>query len=220
MDEESQVGVYSIDVVSRLTGVSAATLRYWERTYGLIKPKRTSGGHRLYSEDDIQLICWVKRKIDQGLKPSAVHELLRREVGLVGRVHVEAASREAILILVAEKDPITAELEEYFLNKQGYDVHIVLDGSKAVQAAEKFEPDLIILDVILPGVSGLRVCTLLKANDKTRSIPVLVFSVLDVRDRALDAGADAFLLKPIDQPKLVEAVKELLTAGRPEEVHQ
>ena len=108
------------------------------------------------------------------------------------------------MILVAEKDPITAELEEYFLNREGFDVHIVLDGREALEKAETLHPDLIILDIILPGLSGLKVCTVLKANPATADIPILVFSVLDVRDRALDAGADAFLLKPIEQPRLIE----------------
>ncbi|MDP2234269.1 MAG: response regulator, partial [Actinomycetota bacterium] len=127
-------------------------------------------------------------------------------------------ARGAILILVAEKDPITAELEEYFLNREGYDVHIVLDGRKAMERAEDLHPDLIILDVILPGLSGLKVCKALKENRRTAQIPVLVFSVLDVRDRALDAGADAFLLKPIQRTELLESVKSLLTEKKPETV--
>ena len=72
------------------------------------------------------------------------------------------------------------------------------------------QPDLIIVDVILPGLNGLKVCETLKADPATVHIPILVFSVLDVRDRALSGGADAFLLKPLEQPKLIEIVKSML----------
>jgi CheY-like chemotaxis protein len=133
-----------------------------------------------------------------------------RNSGKAGAVAGQAAAKGAILILVAEKDPITAELEEHFLNREGYDVHIVLDGRRAVDEAEKLQPDLIVLDIILPGLSGLKVCKALKGNPATASIPVLVFSVLDVRERALEAGADAFLLKPIEPAKLIRSVKDLL----------
>ena len=212
MERDSAVGVYSILAVAETTGVPQTTLRHWEKAYGVVVPSRTQGGHRLYSEDDVRRIKWLKRKIDEdGIQAGAAHSLLKRELGKIGMVAEKAASHGAILILVAEKDPITAELEEYFLNKQGYDVHIILDGRRAVETAEKVQPDLIILDVILPGLSGLKVCTALKSNKLTKDIPVLVFSVLDARDRALDAGADAFLLKPIERPKLVEAVQALLT---------
>lgn len=212
MEPETEVGVYSINAVDEMTGVPATTLRYWEKTYGIITPKRTQGGHRLYSQDDVERIKWLRCKIeDEGLQAGPAHKLLERELRKIGSVVSEAASKGAVLILVAEKDPITAELEQYFLNKEGYDVHIVLDGRKAIETAETLQPHLIILDVILPGLSGLKVCKALKADEKTAHIPILVFSVLDVRDRALEAGADAFLLKPIEQPRLIEAVKALLT---------
>jgi CheY-like chemotaxis protein len=212
MEHDSAIGVYSIQAVAETTGVTQTTLRHWEKAYKLVVPTRTPGGHRLYSRDDVDRIKWLKRKIDDdGLQTGAAHILLRRELDKVGMVAEAAESHGAILILVAEKDPITAELEEYFLNKQGYDVHIVLDGRRAVETAETVKPDLIILDVILPGLSGLKVCSALKSGRLTKDIPVLVFSVLDVRDRALDAGADAFLLKPIERPKLIAAVQALLT---------
>ena len=215
MKDEFDVGVYTIQAVGEATGIPPSTLRYWEKASGLISPQRTAGGHRLYSQKDVERIKWLKRKIDDdGLQAGAAHRLLDHKMNTIGSALDEAARKGAILILVAEKDPITAELEQYFLGKEGYDVHIVLDGRKAVESAERMFPDLVILDVILPGLSGLKVCTALKGSLATSDIPILVFSVLDVRDRALDAGADAFLLKPIEQPRLIEAVKALLTGKK------
>ena len=117
------------------------------------------------------------------------------------------------MILVAERDPITAELEQYFLRNEGYDVLVVLDGTRALDEAKRVRPDLVIVDVILPGVNGLKVCQALKADPETAPISVLVFSVLDVRERALAAGADAFLLKPLEQPALIDLVKDMLAAN-------
>lgn len=217
MPEDSEIGVYSINAVAEATGVPATALRYWEKTYGLIRPKRTEGGHRLYSQDDVERIKWLKHKIDvEGLQAGAAHAMLEREIQKIGGVASEARAKGAIMILVAEKDPITADLEQYFLTQEGYDVLIVLDGREALAKAASLQPDLIIVDVILPGMSGLKVCAALKRDPVTAHIPLLVFSVLDVRDRALEAGADAFLLKPIEQLRLIDAVKDLLTKPKDE----
>jgi CheY-like chemotaxis protein len=218
MKHEAEIATYSIKAAVELTDVPASTLRHWEKTFSLIVPERTEGGHRLYSQEDIDRIKWLKHQIDQeGVQASVAHRLLERELRRTGAVAGQTAVRGAILILVAEKDPITAELEEHFLNREGYDVHIVLDGRKAVDEAEKMQPNLIVLDIILPGLSGLRVCQALKEKPATASIPVLVFSVLDVRERALEDGADAFLLKPIEPVKLIRSVKALLKEPVPVE---
>ncbi len=210
MDGEAHIGIYSITATSEMTGIPVSTLRYWEKSYGLVKPVRTDGGHRLYSQEDVERLHWLKARIDEGLQPGVAHRLLERELRKLGGIAQEAQHRGAIMILVAERDPITAQLEEYFLRKEGYEVRVVLDGRKAVQEARTMQPDLIIVDVILPGLNGLKVCEQLKADPETAHIALLVFSVLDVRDRALGAGADAFLLKPLEQPKLIEIVKSML----------
>ena len=140
-------------------------------------------------------------------------------MGRVGAAVAEAERRGAVMIMVAERDPITAELERYFLQSEGYDVRVVLDGRTAVQEAAAMRPDLIIVDVILPGVNGLQVCRELKSEPATSDIPVVIFSILDVRERALAAGADAFLLKPLEQPALIDLIRDTLArtpaAGRP-----
>ena len=210
MDPGSQIGIYAINAVSEMTDIPITTLRYWERRYAVVKPFRTAGGHRLYSQLDVERLRFLKAEIDDGLQAGAAHRLLAHELHKVGGVAREAAHRGAIMILVAERDPITAELEQYFLGNEGYDVLVALDGAGALDDAKRVRPDLVIVDVILPGVSGLKVCQALKADPQTASIPVLVFSVLDVRERALAAGADAFLLKPLEQPALIELVKTML----------
>jgi CheY-like chemotaxis protein len=215
VESGSDVGVYTIGAVSKLTGIPVATLRHWEKTFGVVVPTRTGGGHRLYSHADVDHLRWLRARTDEGLAAGTAHRLLAAELagGGGGEPPVQRRGTASILILVAERDPITAELEEYFLRDEGYEVHIVLDGRKALEAAESLRPDLIIVDVVLPGMSGLKVCRSLKANNRTATIPILVFSVLDVRERALGNGADAFLLKPLEQPVLIEMVRNVLTSA-------
>src|SRR5574338_1215701 len=73
----SQIPVYNLKAVLKETGIAADTLRAWERRYGLPKPQRTPGGHRLYSEHDIRLIKWLISKQAEGLSISRAVELWR-----------------------------------------------------------------------------------------------------------------------------------------------
>ena len=113
-------------------------------------------------------------------------------------------------ILIIEDEVKMAAYLKNGLSEEGFVVDTAQRGEEGLRMAITFDYDLIILDVILPGLSGLKVCAGLKSNALTKDIPVLVFSVLDVRDRALAAGADAFLLKPIERLGLIEAVWALL----------
>lgn len=79
-DPLEQDGLYPIREVSRLTGINPVTLRAWERRYGLIQPKRTESGHRLYSVTDIETVRQVQGWIERGVSVSKVGELLARSV--------------------------------------------------------------------------------------------------------------------------------------------
>jgi two-component system response regulator MprA len=73
-------------------------------------------------------------------------------------------------------------------------------------------PDIIITEILVPTMDGLALCRQLKADPRTRDIAILVFSILAAGDRAREAGADAFLLKPLAEHKLVGTVQQLLEA--------
>jgi len=118
-------------------------------------------------------------------------------------------------ILVVEDERPTLTLLEKILTGAGYRVTGVLDGIAALKAARADPPDLVLLDLIIPGVDGYGVCALLK-RDATFHAPVVVLSgrtnEKDVK-AAMGAGADAFLPKPIDRLTLLAKVTELLAAG-------
>ena len=104
-------------------------------------------------------------------------------------------------------------LEKYFLEQAGFTVEFAADGRKGLEAARRLLPEIVVAEILVAGLDGLSVCRALKADAATRSIRVLIFSILAAEQRALAAGADAFLRKPLDDERLVESVEALL--GRP-----
>lgn len=116
------------------------------------------------------------------------------------------------IILVVDRDPHVRELEAHFLNRAGFSVGFAEDGIGALEQARKIVPDILITEILVPALDGLALCRLLKADPRTRDIAVLVFSILAAADRAREAGADAFLLKPLAQHTLVDTVRQLLEA--------
>jgi two-component system response regulator MprA len=114
------------------------------------------------------------------------------------------------IILVVERDPHVRELEEHFLSKAGFSVGFAQDGEGALVEAQKSVPDILITEILVPALDGLALCRRLKADPRTRDIAVLVFSILAAGGRAREAGADAFLLKPLGEHALVDTVRRLL----------
>jgi DNA-binding response OmpR family regulator len=125
-----------------------------------------------------------------------------------------------MLILVVERDPQVRELEAHFLSEAGYTVEFATDGKAALVQAQQLLPDIVITEILVPKLDGLSLCRQLKADPQTRGISVLVFSILAAHARATEAGADAFLMKPLAEHRLVGTVKALLSiktaAGREE----
>jgi CheY-like chemotaxis protein len=115
-----------------------------------------------------------------------------------------------ILILVVERDPHIKKLERFFLEQAGFRVEFVDDGARGLERARDLQPHLLITEIMLPGIDGLAVCRALKSDPATNDIPVLVFSILAAKERALEAGADAFLRKPLDDVRLVDTVSKML----------
>jgi two-component system response regulator MprA len=114
------------------------------------------------------------------------------------------------VILCVERDPYVRELETYFLREAGFAVTFAEDGAHALRLAQEIRPTIVITEILVPKLDGLALCRRLKGDPATRGIAVLVFSLLAADRRARDAGADAFLGKPLSSEKLVEAVRSLL----------
>lgn len=114
------------------------------------------------------------------------------------------------LILVVERDPHVRELEQYFLEEAGYAVEFAEDGLEALDKANTLRPQILITEILVPQLDGLALCRALKKDPATSGVSVLVFSILLAEGRAREAGADAFLRKPLAEKRLVETVRELI----------
>ena len=121
-------------------------------------------------------------------------------------------------ILVVEDDPIIRQTVEYALKRAGFTAHSTGDGAHALQLASKLEPDLVLLDLMLPGIDGYRIAEEIRTRDKETAI--IMVTALDAdRDkvRGLDAGADDYITKPFSMEELLARVRANLRRVRTRE---
>src|SRR5438046_8305612 len=112
--------------------------------------------------------------------------------------------------LIAEDNPEGAELLEAYLDGADYEVETAHDGEDTLKKVQAFQPDLILLDVMMPKISGFEVCKRLRAKPETRGIVILMITALDQHhdiDRAVEAGTNDFLTKPINKAELLVRVR-------------
>lgn len=120
-------------------------------------------------------------------------------------------------IMIVDDDPSIAELISLYLEKECYDTRIEADGEAALKAFDEYKPDMILLDLMLPGIDGYQVCRQLRVNS---DVPIMMLSAKgEVFDKVLglELGADDYMIKPFDTKELVARVKAVLrrTARKP-----
>jgi DNA-binding response OmpR family regulator len=116
-------------------------------------------------------------------------------------------------ILVAEDERDIRELIAFTLRFAGFDVRLAKNGAEAVEMVEAEDPDLIILDVRMPKMTGYEACRKIKADPETKETPVLILSAKGQEveiQQGLDSGADEYILKPFVPDELVAQVKDIL----------
>jgi DNA-binding response OmpR family regulator len=114
------------------------------------------------------------------------------------------------LILVVERNPSVQRLERYLLEQAGFEVEFAGDGISALVLARELRPHLLVSEILVPRLDGFSLCRAVRADRKANSVAIVLMSHLDAEERALAAGADAFILKPIDPETLIERVYALL----------
>ena len=117
-------------------------------------------------------------------------------------------------ILIADDEPDILEILEYNLTVEGYTVVKAKDGDEALHTAKQQQPDLIILDVMMPEMNGFDVAAILKNDPQTMDIPIIVLSIVQDKIRGYRIGVDRYLTKPIDTAQLFTEVGALLQQGK------
>jgi excisionase family DNA binding protein len=179
--------IYTTHEVSRLLHVNPRSVINWIEQ-NLLPSYRTPGGHRRIRHDD--LLAFLRK-----------HQIPIPASLVDGRFGV---------LIVDDEDEIV-ELIKSFLERQGsYDISTASDGISALIEVGRTKPDLLILDIMIPGVDGVEVCRRIKADTSNKTAIIAVSGTVEKERKVLQAGADAFMLKPINLDQLHAEAKRLL----------
>jgi excisionase family DNA binding protein len=179
--------IYTTHEVSRLLHVNPRSVINWIEQ-SLLPSYRTPGGHRRIRHDD--LLAFLRK-----------HQIPMPASLLAGKFNV----------LVVDDEPEIIDLVKTFLQRQGgYEISAASDGISALLEVGRTKPDLLILDIMIPGVDGIEVCRRIKNDSTNKTAIIAVSGTAEYEKKVLQAGADAFMLKPIDLDKLHNEAKRLL----------
>jgi DNA-binding transcriptional MerR regulator len=207
--EEQDQPMYSIGAVARMLGIPASTLRAWEERYAVVTPGRSEGSQRLYSRAHVEKLKFVKAQIEAGMSAADAHRVLSDSIR-AGHLPVdtsEPADAGRPVIMIAERDRYAADLVEYFLRTEGFEVVTALDAEQARLQVEERSPDIVVLDLLLSGGAGFRLLGEFAARE---GLQVIAVSAIDSAEEAVRGGAAAFMRKPIEPLTLVSTVRDLL----------
>jgi two-component system, OmpR family, alkaline phosphatase synthesis response regulator PhoP len=121
-------------------------------------------------------------------------------------------------ILIVDDEESLLKLASLLLTSRGYKVEAALDGKSALDSMAKDKPDLVLLDIMMPGLNGFEVCQQIKSNVSTRNIPVIMLTAKKSSEdmsRAEQLGAEQYITKPFRSAHLIETIKQTLSGTLP-----
>jgi excisionase family DNA binding protein len=180
--------VFTIPRAAEYCSIHRVTLWRWVKS-GELKSFHTPGGHFRILKRDL--------------------ESFMREKGMLFPFHKHSNKKK---ILVIDDDPKICELLNRILSSNGYRIEVASDGFEAGANILRFKPDLMILDLFMPGMDGFEVCKRIKTDPNASHIKILAITGFDTdenRKRIMQAGADGYLAKPMRKKRLLQNIKEI-----------
>lgn len=148
----------------------------------------------------------------QGVRRLGMNDLLQQLKERLAKLDA-ASNRRSRRVLVADDDAHVRELLRQELVAEGYEVHEAADGREALDLVRSVQPDLVVLDVMMPELSGFDVAAVIRNSPETMGLPIVIVSVLEDKQRGYRLGVDRYLTKPIDTGVLLDEVQALLAQG-------
>jgi excisionase family DNA binding protein len=180
--------IYTTHEVSRLLHVNPRSVINWI-DQNLLPSYRTPGGHRRIRRDD--LLAFLRKH--QIPTPASLME-----------------NGNFSMLIVDDEEEITNIIKGYFQRRGGFEITTASDGISALLEVGRAKPDLLILDIMIPGVDGVEVCRRIKSDPSASTIIIAISGQREIENRIVEAGADVFMTKPIDLESLYRQVQSLL----------
>ena len=180
--------IFTTHEVSRLLHVNPRSVINWI-DQNLLPSYRTPGGHRRIRRED--LLSFLRKH--QIPTPAAL---------------VDGGNFS--MLIVDDEDEITEIIKTYFTRQGGFEIGVASDGITALLEVGRAKPDLLILDIMIPGVDGVEVCRRIKAGPAASTVIIAISGQPEMEKKILQAGADRFMTKPLDLEKLSHEVRNLL----------
>jgi excisionase family DNA binding protein len=187
MDQARSKTIYTTHEVSRLLEVNPRSVINWIEQ-SLLTSYRTPGGHRRIRRDD--LLAFLRK-----------HQIPTPASLLDAKFNV---------LIVDDEEEIANLLKTYFQRQGGYEISLASDGISALISVGRIKPDLLILDIMIPGVDGVEVCRRIKADSTNKTAIIAISGGTVSEKKVLQAGADVFLTKPVDLDRLNAEARRLL----------
>ena len=179
--------IFTTHEVSSLLHVNPRSVINWIEQ-SLLASYRTPGGHRRIRRED--LLAFLRK-----------HQI---------PIPAPLVDEKFNVLIVEDEDEITRILKSYFEKQGGFEIQSASDGITALIEVGRTKPDLLILDILIPGVDGIEVCRRIKADRRNKASIIAISGQPDWEKRVLQAGADSFMAKPLDLAKLHVEAKRLL----------
>ena len=187
IEQPKTKSIYTTHEVSRLLHVNPRSVINWIEQSRL-PSYRTPGGHRRIRHDD--LVAFLRK-----------HQIPTPASLVEGKFNI---------LIIDDEEDIVKIIKRFFERQSGYALASASDGITAMIEVGRIKPDLLILDIMIPGVDGFEVCQRIKADTTNKTAIIAISGQPQNEKKILQAGADAFMAKPLDLEKLLEQAKHLL----------